>query len=98
MPIRWSAVQVDQAMNEVEARLDEAQLFLEQAQVAVQKARGIPDLPTYVNHRLVRLEADIRDRYARLKADVKSIRDAIPDGAIEAEQAQSRHGQQQSLI
>ncbi|MDM8001075.1 MAG: hypothetical protein QUS33_14095 [Dehalococcoidia bacterium] len=28
MPIRWSAVQVDQAMNEVEARMDEAQLFL----------------------------------------------------------------------
>ena len=27
MPIKWSAVKVDQAMNEVEARLDEAQLF-----------------------------------------------------------------------
>ena len=98
MPIKWSAVQVDQAMNEVEARLDEAQLFLEQAQVAVQKARRIPDLPSYMGDRLARLESDIRDRYARLKADVKSIREAIPDGAIEAEQAQSRHGDQQSLI
>ena len=98
MPIKWSAVQVDRAMNEVEARVDEAQLFLEQAIVAVQKARRIPDLPSYVDHRLSRLESDIRDRYTRLKADVESIRDAIPDGAIEAEQEQSRHGQQQSLI
>lgn len=98
MPIKWSAVQVDQAMSEVEARLDEAQLFLEQATVAVQKARRIPDLPSYADHRLSRLEADIRDRYARLKADVESVRDAIPDGAIEAEKAQFRHGDQQSLI
>jgi hypothetical protein len=98
MPIKWSAVQVDQAMSEVEARLDEAQLFLEQAIVAVQKARRIPDLPSYVDHRLSRLEADIRDRYARLKADVQSIRENIPDGAIEAEQARFRHGDQRSLI
>ena len=35
MPIKWSAVKVDEAMNEVEARLDEAQLFLEQAVVVV---------------------------------------------------------------
>jgi hypothetical protein len=98
MPIKWSAVQVEQAMNEVETRVDEAQLFLEQAIVAVQKARRIPDLPAYVDHRLTRLEADIRDRYARLKADVESVRDAIPDGAIEAEKSQSRHGDQQSLI
>jgi hypothetical protein len=98
IPIKWSAVKVDQAMNEVEARLDEAQLFLEQAVVAVQRARRIPDLPSYVDNRLARLELDIRERYSRLKADVESIRDTIPDGAIEVELHQSRHGRQPSLI
>ena len=98
MPIKWSAVKVDQAMNEVEARLEEAQLFLEQAVVAVQRARRIPDLPSYVDNRLARLELDIRERYSRLKADVESIRDTIPDGAIEVELHQSRHGRQPSLI
>ncbi|MBN2099072.1 MAG: hypothetical protein JW753_05685 [Dehalococcoidia bacterium] len=98
MPMKWSAVQVDQAMNEVEARLDEAQLYLEQAQVAVEKARRIPDLPSYMGDRLARVESDIRGSYTRLKADVESVRDAIPDGAIEEEQAQSRHGDQQSLM
>ena len=98
MPIKWSAVKVDQAMNEVEARLDEAQIFLEQTVVVVQGARRIPDLPSYVDNRLARLELDIRERYSRLKADVESIRDTIPDGAIEVELHQSRHGQQPSLI
>jgi hypothetical protein len=98
MPIKWSAVKVDQAMNEVEARLDEAQIFLEQALVVVQRARRIPDVPSYVDHRLARLELDIRERHSRLKADVESIRDTIPDGAIEVELHQSSHGRQPSLI
>jgi len=98
MPIRWSAVKVNQAMNEVEARMDEAQIFLEQAAVAVQGARRIPALPSYIDHRLARLELEIRERYSRLKAGVQSIRGTIPDGAVEAELQQSRHGQQESLI
>lgn len=44
MPIRWSAVKVSQAIDQVEAKLAEAQPFLDQAYAIAQEARSIPNL------------------------------------------------------
>ena len=98
MPIKWSAVRISQAMDEVEAQLNLAQSFMDEAQAMVQEARRTPDLAGYIDQRLARLEFDIKDRFGRLKAAIESVRKAIPEGAIEAERGSGRHGTTQSLI
>jgi len=98
MPIKWSAVRVSQAMDEVEAQLSLAQSFIDEALIKVQEARRIPNLASYIDQRLARLELDIKDRFGCLKAGVDNIRAAIPEGAIEAEHESGKHGTTQSLI
>ena len=98
MPIKWSAVRVSQAMDEVEAQLNLAQSFIDEALAKVQEARRIPNLASYVDDRLARVQSDIVDKFGRLKAGVASVRAAIPEGAIEAEREAGKHGTTQSLI
>ena len=90
MPIKWSAVKVSEAMDEVEAHLNEAQPFINRALATVREARRLPDLAGYMDDRLTRVEWDIQDRFARLKGGVASVRNAIPAGAIEADRADGK--------
>ena len=98
MPIKWSALRVKEAMDEVELQLTCAQPFLDEAVAKVQEARRIPNLAGYMDDRLARVEFDIKERFNRVKAGVEAVRKAIPEGAIEAERESVKHGSQQSLI
>ena len=97
MPIKWSAVRVSEAMDEVAEQVNLAEPFLTEARARVEAARQIADLPQYTDQRLVHLITDI-DRMEHVKDAIKAVRDTIPDGAIEAEQDRIRHGNRQSLI
>ena len=97
MPIRWSAVKVSDAMDEVESQINLADAFLTEARVKAEEARGIAELPQYVDQRLIRLITDI-ERIGYARSAIEAVRKSIPDGAIEAEQAKGKHGSQQSLI
>jgi len=96
MPIKWSALQVSQAMDEVEHQLGLAEAFLDEAKVKVSEARNIANLPGYLDERLFRLVIQI-ERLGYVKAAINSVRKAIPEGAIEAELKQQKQGIQQSL-
>jgi len=98
MPIKWSAVKVSEAMDKVEFQLACAQPFIDQALATVQEARRIPNLAGYMDDRLARVEWDIKEKFNRIKAGVESVRQSIPDGAIEAERENFRHGSTPSLI
>ncbi len=98
MPIKWSAVKVSEAMDEVELQLSCVQPFIDEALAKVQKARRIPNLASYMDDRLARVEWDIKEKFNRIKAGVESVRKSIPEGAIEAERERMKHGNQQSLI
>lgn len=98
MPIKWSAVKVIEAMDDVELQLACAQPFIDQALAKVQEARRIPNLASYMDDRLARVEWDIKEKFNRIKAGVEAVRKAIPDGAIEEERARLKNGRQQSLI
>jgi hypothetical protein len=98
MPIRWSAVKVNEAMDEAELQLTCAQPFIDQAVATVQKARRIPNLAGYMDDRLARVEWDIKEKFNHIKGSIESIRKAIPEGAIEAEREAGKHGTTQSLI
>ena len=96
MPIKWSALEVSEAMDEVEHQVNLAEVFLAEAKAKAGEARKIANLPGYLDERLVRLITEI-ERIDYIKGAIKSIRKTIPEGAIEAEQERRKSGVQQSL-
>jgi len=97
VPIKWSAVKVGEAMDEVAEQVSLAEPFLAETRIRVEATREIADLPQYIDQYLVRLITDI-DRIDYVKTAIDTVRNGIPDGAIEAEQDRIRHGSRQSLI
>jgi hypothetical protein len=97
MPIKWSAVKVSEAMDEVERQIDLADAFLTEAKAKAEAARKIASLPQYVEQRLNRLIGDI-ERIDSVRSAIDAVRKSIPDGAIEAEQERLKKGSQQPLI
>jgi len=95
--IKWSAVKVSEAMDEVEAQIALADQFLAEAKAKAREARSIPNLPSYMDDRFVSLITQL-ERIDNVKGAIESARNAIPDGAIEAEWESLKYGNQQSLI
>ena len=97
MPIKWSAVRVSQAMDDVENQLSLAEAFLTEARMKASEARKIPDIPQYISQRLVSLIAEI-ERIDKTREAIAQVRKSIPEGAIEAEKARIKNGSQNLLI
>ncbi len=97
MPIKWSSVQVSEAMDMAEEFVNQAAEPLEQAEIVARQARNIAHLPGYLDQRLIRLISEIQ-RIDNVKEAIKAVRNAIPDGAIEAEQARGKYGSQPILV
>jgi hypothetical protein len=95
--IKWSAVKVSEAIDKVEQQVTLAEPFLDEAKTKAQEARGIPNLPSYMDDRFVRLISQI-ERIDNVKGAIESARSTIPSGAIEEEQRSTKHGRTQSLI
>jgi hypothetical protein len=101
--IKWSAVRVAEAMDTAEELVNQAIPYLEQALAVAEEARTIDNLPQYMTERVGRLSYEIKRTIGgfmlgqtmpgALRASIASVREAIPDGAIEAER--SRGPQQQ---
>ena len=98
MPIKWSAVKVSEAMDEVELQLTCAQPFIDRALAIVKEARQIPNLADYMDDRLARVQWDIEEKFNRIKVGIEAVRKTIPKGTIEAERDRGKHGTMQSLI
>jgi len=97
---------VNEAMDMVEEYVDQVVEPLEQARIVASEARNIPNLPQYVDQYLVRIIGEI-DRViggsqwepvGRLKAGIQSVREALPDGAIDEERKRIENGSQLSLV
>ncbi len=84
MPIKWSALQVSEAMDEIERYIDAAQPFFDAAKQKAREAKTIPNLPGYMDDRLNRLIWDI-DRIEAVRGAIASIRKDIPEEALRAE-------------
>ena len=106
MPIKWSALMVDEAMDLVEEYVNQTVEPLEQARIVASEARNIPNIPQYVDQYLVRIIGEI-DRAiggsqwepdGRLKAGIQSVRESLPDGAVEEERKRIENGSQLSLV
>jgi len=55
MPIKWSAVKVSEAMDEVEQQVLLADQFIAEAKTKVEAAKKIPNLPQYMEQCFLRL-------------------------------------------
>ena len=97
MPIKWSAVKVSKAMDDVERQINLAESFLTEAKVKAEAARAIADLPQYIDQRIIRLICDI-ERIDNVRSSIEAVRQSIPDGAIEAEREHIKNGSTQSLM
>jgi len=97
MPIKWSAIKVSEAMNEVEKQVTLTESFFTEAKAKAREARNIANLPGYLDDRLRRLISEI-ERIDYVKGAIKAVRSAIPDGAIEAEQERLKYGSRRSLM
>ncbi len=97
MPIKWSAVKVSEAMDEVENQVILADQFIAEAKVKAEAAKKIPNLPQYIEQRFNRL-IDQLNRMDYIKGAIESVHKDIPDGAIEDERESTKHGSTQSLM
>jgi len=106
MPIKWSALQVNDAMEMVEEYVNQAIEPLEQVRIVAREARNIPNIPQYVDQHLLRIIGEI-DRaiggsqwepVGRLKAGIQSVRESLPDGAVDEEKKRLESGSQLSLV
>jgi len=98
MPIRWSAVEVSAALDQVEQQLALAESFLADAQATANKATGIHNLAGYMVARLSRLADTIREGRSRPRNAVHMAREAITEGAVQADiEARKNRGPQHGL-
>ena len=97
VPIKWSAVMVSEAMDKVKHHITLAEGFIADSKAKAAEARSIANLPQYLDQRLVHLISQI-ERIDNIKNAIKAVRNAIPDGAIKAEQESLKYGSQQSII
>ncbi len=97
MPIKWSSLRVSEAMDMVEEFVNQAAEPLEQAKIVASEARNITNLPQYLDQRLVRLIIDI-ERIDYIRNSINAVRNALPDGAVEAEKKLESHGRQPALV
>ncbi|MDD5511969.1 MAG: hypothetical protein PHI12_14370 [Dehalococcoidales bacterium] len=97
MPIKWSALLVSEAMDMVEEMVDQAADPLAQAKAVANEARNIPNLPQYLDQRLLRLVCDI-ERIDYIKSSIKAVRNDLPEGAVEAERQTASYGRQPVLV
>ena len=106
MPVKWSALMVNEAMDMLEEYVDQVVEPLEQARIVASEARNISNLPQYVDQHLLRIIGEI-DRTiggsqwepeGRLKAGIQSVRESLPDRAVEEEKKKLESGSQLSLV
>ena len=88
---------VSDAMDMVEEFVNQAADPLEQAKIVANEARNIPNLPQYLDQRLIRLVCDI-ERMDYIKSSIKAVRKDLPDEAVEAERRSISHGKQPVLV
>ena len=105
MPIRWSALMVSEAIDMLEQYVKQASEPLEQARIVAREARNIRNLPQYVDQRLLRIISEIDmtigggrwQTTGKLKSEVESVREALPNDAVADEKKMLQSGEQLTL-
>lgn len=109
MPIKWSALKVSMAADEIEGHVSQITKPLEKARTTVNEALNIPGIPQYIESRLTSIKAEIErvnggidwqgNPYGgSIRKAVERLRSDIPASDIRSEIIKASYGPQQSLI
>jgi hypothetical protein len=79
MPIRWNPKEVRQALDRIEALLNEAMPHLEAANKEGTRATAIPNLPEYMRQPLANMSEELKFAVARCHKRIEQARERIPD-------------------
>ena len=98
MPIRWSAIKVSDAADEVEELFSSIMPTLWRIREKAEELRRIPNLPGYVDQPTATTTFKVDNFNGYMKGYVERIRNLIPKEALEEERKALEYGSQQSLI
>ena len=106
MPIKWSALKVSEAADMIAESFKQAAEPLECAREAAKEAQKLDDLPDYMKGCFNRISFDVDNLIGgsyhaeggRFAANVKSIRDNLPSGSLEAETTKLKNGVRATLM
>ena len=111
VPIKWSALKVSEATDEIEKLLDQAAEPLKQAQIFAREAREIPNLPQYITQGFNSILSEIervtggehnwgsQEHYeGSIKRAIERLRSDIPKDALKADQVSQKYGSQSVLV
>ena len=98
MPIRWSAVKVSEAADELDKLVDVLGLTLDLIREKARDIRRIPNLPGYIDQPTATMGWKVENFEGYLKGYIERIRKLIPAEALEEELRALEYGSQQSLI
>lgn len=88
MPIRWSARQVSESLDELNKILDELEPLLQRLLDKASETSKLPNLPDYVQQPLGWLRQKTSDFYAGQKQRIERVRGYIPKDDLTREQAE----------
>ena len=98
MPIKWSAVKVSEATDELDQLVDTLGMSLALIREKAKDIRQIPNIPGYIDDPTASMTWKVANFYEYLKGYIERMRQRIPADALEKERKQARYGSQQSLV
>ena len=85
MPVRWSPLAVNDAMNQVDQEVSKIVMPLQRAREIALEAGKLPQLPEYLKWKISRLAESLEGAHSALDYRVRSIRDELPHDQLAAE-------------
>ncbi len=98
MPIKWSAIKVSEAMDEVEQLLNSITPTLWRIREKATEIRAIAHLPGYIDQPTSTMAWKVENFKDYMKGYIERIRNLIPKEALADERKALEYGSQQALI
>jgi hypothetical protein len=98
MPIRWSALKVNEEVDEIEELMNSIRPTLWRMREKAQELRRIPNLPGYIDQPTTTMTNKVDNFNSYMKGYVERIRERIPKDILEDERKALEYGSQQSLV
>ena len=98
MPIKWSAVQVSNKVDELEELVQSIRPTLWRIREKAEELRRIPNLPGYIDQPAVMITDRVERFNDHMKGYVERIRNLIPKEALGEERKVSAYGRTGALM
>jgi hypothetical protein len=98
MPISWSAIRVNEAVDDIEELLNSITPTMWRIRQKAEELRLIPNLPGYIDQPTATMTFKVDNFNTYMKGYIQRIREHVPKDALEEERKALEYGKQQSLI